>query len=358
MTHVRRILVPVDFSRTSAAALRAAARIVARTNARIHLLHVLPVPHGPVQALRALRELRAEGSRAQAGPEGRGEGRAASEKERDTLAAWAERVGKECGKVSTWLAMGNPGEEIVLAAEQLKADLIVMGIRGLNEIRGVLLGSTATETVRSAGVPVLTIGGGAIFDPRCVLVADDLGAGGLAAIDAAGSMFDPRTARILLLHVIDPALFAYTGVSEWGWAPTPSIPPGDEAPRVLADLERRAARLRKKGFGAECLVAEGSPAATIAAVAKKRKARTLVLATHQRTALARLVIGSTAEALIRRSPCPVLTVKPVPRAVRVVKRGPDIAPDAHPTGGPSPREGRQDLNGPPGPGTRASAAHH
>jgi nucleotide-binding universal stress UspA family protein len=207
MTHVRRILVPVDFSRTSAAALRAATRIAARIHARIHLLHVLPVPHGPVQALRALRELRAEG--------GHGQERVASGKERDTLTAWAERVGSECGKVSTWLAMGKPGEEIVLAADQLKADLIVMGTRGLNGFRGVLLGSTAAETVRSAGVPVLTIGGGATFDPRCVLVADDLGPGGLAAVEAAGSMFDPATARVLLLHVIDPGPFVYTGVSEW-----------------------------------------------------------------------------------------------------------------------------------------------
>jgi nucleotide-binding universal stress UspA family protein len=346
MTHVRRILVPVDFSRTSAAALRAATRIAARIHARIHLLHVLPVPHGPVQTLRALRELRAEA--------GHGSDRVASGKERDTLAAWAERVGKECGKVSTWLAMGKPGEEIVLAADQLKADLIVMGTRGLNGFRGVLLGSTAAETVRSAGVPVLTIGGGATFDPRCVLVADDLGPGGLAAIEAAGSMFDPATARVLLLHVIDPGPFVYTGVSEWGWAPTPSIPPGD-GKRVLADLEKRSARLGKKGFEVECLVDEGSAAATIAAVARKRKARTLVLATHQRTALARLMIGSTAEALIRRSPCPVLTVKPILRAVRVGKGPLDLAAAAQAGGAPSPREGRRDRNGPSGLGIKASA---
>jgi nucleotide-binding universal stress UspA family protein len=341
MKRVRNILVPVDFSRTSAAALRAAVRIALRTKARIHLLHVLPVPHGPLQALRTLRELREEGRPAGGGP-------AADRKERDTLATWARRVekkaGKECGKVSTWLAMGKPGEEIVLAADQLSVDLVVMGTRGLDGIRGVLLGSTAAETVRSAGAPVLTMSGGAGFDPRSVLVADDLGVGGLAAIDATGSMFDPATSRVLMLHVIDPGPFLYTGVSEWGWAPTPSSPPGD-GKRVLADLEKRAVRLRKKGFAVECVVAEGSPAATIAGVAQKWKARALVLATHQRTALARLVMGSTAEALVRRAPCPVLTVKPVPRAVRVQKPRRGSGLPAH-------------TGGTPGQKTEASAAHH
>ena len=302
MKRVRRILVPVDFSGESASALRAAVRLAPRTGARIDLLHVLQVPHGPLQAFRTLREMRLEGWGV----------------EEDTLAAWAKRVEKAGVKISIWVAMGKPGEEIVLAADQLDVDLVVMGNRGLSGLRGVLLGSTAAETVRSAAVPVLTIGAGAAFDPRRVLVADDLGAGGLAAIGAARSMFDPGTARVLLLHVIDPGALVYTGVSEWGWAPTPNVPPGDPC-RVRADLEKRATGLRKIGFRVECLVAEGSPAATIAEIAEKWKARTLVLATHQRTALARLAVGSTAETLVRRAICPVLTVKSVPRALRLEK---------------------------------------
>jgi len=327
MRRMKRILVPVDFSRTSAAALRAAVRVATHAKARIHLLHVCPVPHGPVEAFRTLRELRAEG--------GEGQGR----KEHDTLAAWAERYGNGCGKIQTWLAMGKPGDEIALAAEQLRADLIVMGTRGLGGLQGVLLGSTAAETVRSAGVPVLTIGAGSGpgFDPRRVLVGDDLGAGGASAIDAAGGMFDPARTRVLLLHVIDPGPFAYTGVSEWGWAPVPSIPIGDEK-ELLTELEKRAARLRRKGFRVECLVANGSPAVLIVQAAQKWRAKAIVLATHGRTALARLVIGSTAEVVVRQARCPVLTVKPAPRAARAVAVKPrGLAKDARPGGAPGPK---------------------
>lgn len=318
MKRLKRILVPVDFSRTSAAALRAAERIAIRSKARMHLLHVCPVPHGPLETFRTLRELRAEG--------GEEEGR----KERDTLAAWAERCRKVCGesagKVQTWLAMGKPGDEITLAAEQIGVDLIVMGTRGLNDFRSALLGSTAAETVRSAGVPVLTIGAGSgqAFDPRRVLVADDLGPGGIAAIEATDGMFDPGTARVLVLHVIDPGPVVYTGVSEWGWAPTPSIPFGDDA-RVLAELEKRATWLRKKGFRVECLVANGSPAIVIARIAQKWRAKALVLATHRRTALARLVIGSTAEAVVRSAPCPVLTVKPTVHTMQATPAKPRVS---------------------------------
>jgi nucleotide-binding universal stress UspA family protein len=222
--------------------------------------------------------------------------------------------------------MGRPGDEITLAAEQIGADLIVMGSRGLNEFRGALLGSTAAETVRSAGVPVLTIGAGSgkAFDPHRVLVADDIGPGGIAAIEATEGMFDPESARVLVLHVIDPGPLVYTGVSEWGWAPPPSIPLGNDT-RVIAELEKRATRLRKKGFQVECLVANGSPAIVIARIAQKWRAKAVVLATHRRTALARLVIGSTAEAVVRSAPCPVLTVKPTVHTVQDTPAKPHVS---------------------------------
>jgi nucleotide-binding universal stress UspA family protein len=54
----------------------------------------------------------------------------------------------------------------------------------------------------------------------------------------------------------------------------------------------------------------GSPAEELAELAQQEQADLLVVGTHGRTTLTRLLLGSIAEALVRKAPCPVLTVKP------------------------------------------------
>jgi len=60
----------------------------------------------------------------------------------------------------------------------------------------------------------------------------------------------------------------------------------------------------------DALVREGSPAAVITAVAGERESDLLILSTQGHTGLKRFLLGSTAEAVVRRAPCPVLTVRP------------------------------------------------
>jgi universal stress protein A len=53
----------------------------------------------------------------------------------------------------------------------------------------------------------------------------------------------------------------------------------------------------------------GDPATAIARVAEEEGAELIVMGTHGRTGLLRLLMGSVAEAVVRRAPCPVLTLK-------------------------------------------------
>jgi universal stress protein A len=57
------------------------------------------------------------------------------------------------------------------------------------------------------------------------------------------------------------------------------------------------------------LVAEGNPAAVILQVAREKKCDLIVMGTHGRTALSRVLMGSVAEEVVRKAPCLVLTVK-------------------------------------------------
>jgi nucleotide-binding universal stress UspA family protein len=116
-------------------------------------------------------------------------------------------------------------------------------------------------------------------------------------------------ASIICLHVIEPVVAAvsYTGMSE-------PMPIAD----ISEQLEDSAGReLPKIAEGEECaglaveeLVVHGDAAAEIVRVANERRADLIVISSHGRTGLGRILFGSTAEAVVRHASCPVLVVKP------------------------------------------------
>lgn len=115
-----------------------------------------------------------------------------------------------------------------------------------------------------------------------------------------------------LLHVVDVGaqLLASTAIA--GMAPLGGVPTA--VLDVFEDL-RAAAELRLqeslrhfdvKGKG---LALSGPAAAVIVTAAKESRAELVVVGTHGRTGLARLTLGSTAEAVLRSAPCSVLVVR-------------------------------------------------
>jgi nucleotide-binding universal stress UspA family protein len=143
MTRIRTILVPVDFSAHSAKALDSAVDLAKVFGAGIHLLHCYQInvggvsPYGLVIPEDFDREVRA----------------AAEQK----LHEWAERARAEGIAVEEQLSPMFPAATLADTAEEISADLIVMGTRGLTGLRHVLLGSVAERTIRVAPCPVLTV---------------------------------------------------------------------------------------------------------------------------------------------------------------------------------------------------------
>lgn len=102
--------------------------------------------------------------------------------------------------------------------------------------------------------------------------------------------------------------------------PLPSLPGGMFLPRTadeLAGAIRRDAagalrsllqKTTKAGVHAEGLLLTGKPEEAIARAARKHAADLLVVGTHGRTGLPRLILGSVASRIIARAPCPVLAV--------------------------------------------------
>jgi nucleotide-binding universal stress UspA family protein len=90
----------------------------------------------------------------------------------------------------------------------------------------------------------------------------------------------------------------------------------DQRRRGIAELHRLRHRYAARGVELTTCVADGIAAEAIVATATRLKSDLIVIATHGRTGLSHLLLGSVAERVVRAAPCPVLTVRaatPVPR---------------------------------------------
>ena len=225
----------------------------------------------------------------------------------DYLAAQARTLERAGLRVRCEVWHGDPGQMIVNAAELGRAGLIAMtthGWRGLDRLR---LGSVAEGVVRKVRIPVLLVRGPlrwpADRPPRILVPLD--GSGQSAAILALVARLRQRLhATVELLHVLEalpPA--AYPDV--------PLVPPdpGPGRPAAREYLERAAARLAGQGPGVHCVVLEGPAAATITRRTVETGADLVAMTTHGRSGIARLLVGSVAEQVLRTADIPVLLWK-------------------------------------------------
>jgi universal stress protein A len=108
-------------------------------------------------------------------------------------------------------------------------------------------------------------------------------------------------AAITLLHVVEPA---YAPPAEMG---------GAEIVESKAEAREHLEGLRQQhfpGLRADVLVTRGNAEREIVAAARELECNLILLATHGRTGLSRVLLGSTAEHVVRHAGCPVLIVRP------------------------------------------------
>jgi nucleotide-binding universal stress UspA family protein len=142
-----------------------------------------------------------------------------------------------------------------------------------------------------------------------------------AAIPHAEALAKLANARLILLQVIPSAamLISDTAISSPGMglpATDPFLSPGhyESVEKTLAEearttLETAAVPLTANGVQVETVILKGAPADSILAYAVENAIDLIVMSTHGRTGLARLVFGSVAENVLRHAACPVLLVR-------------------------------------------------
>jgi nucleotide-binding universal stress UspA family protein len=201
---------------------------------------------------------------------------------------------------------GDASEEILRAADEVDADLIVVGTHGRSGVDRLVCGSVAESVMERSSRPVLVVRSPAVSlqarPIRLILHPTDFSASSWPALGVARALARANGAGIVLLHVAPAEVL--TGGSFYA--------PADLGPEreALAKLRDETAKAGLEG-SVQTRFGQGDPVTEILLAAEELDCDLIVMGSHGRTGLRRLLMGSVAEYVIRKAPCLTLIVKDV-----------------------------------------------
>jgi nucleotide-binding universal stress UspA family protein len=296
----QQILCPIDFSDGSECAIQYATALARLHKSMLTVLHVAPPPPLTLSSFD------------QAGTD-------ISETRRLATAAAALFEGAtQAGiKVEVLIECGQPARQILTRAAALPADVIVLGTHGAGGFEHLMVGSVAEKVLRKATCPVFTVppqaqfAAGAAF--KKLVCAVDFSEWSLAALDEACALAADARGSVTAVHVI-----------EWPWhessAPNVEGLPPEQAASLL-DFRRYVETTAKSRLDAvteevgrgrcrvDTRVAHGKAYAELLCTVEREHADLIVIGVHGRSALDVFCFGSTTHQVVRRAPCPVLTLR-------------------------------------------------
>jgi nucleotide-binding universal stress UspA family protein len=201
---------------------------------------------------------------------------------------------------------GGPAEMILREAEVNRCDLIVVGTHGRTGLTRLLSGSVAEAVLRGAKCPVLALrahppGKSIDGNIQCILAPTDDSEASHHAVRIARALACRLGARLILLRVAPLEIVAGTEVM---------LPIDVQACRESLDAMRRQLDGPDLKFPVETMLRQGHVESEILDAIKGLPGVMVVMGTYGRSGLARLLVGSVAEGVLRHAECPVLTVKP------------------------------------------------
>lgn len=281
------ILAATDFSTRSQRALRRAGLLARDSGAELTLVHV--VDDDQPSDLVALERREAErilGEQIDAIPELQG------------LQPRAQVV------------EGDPFDGILRAAASTGADLIVMGAHRKQLLRDILVGTTIERVIRMGPSPVLMVNKEVDQPYRTALAAVHLSEPSVNAIGAGRALGLPGGARLALVHAFQPLAkgqMFYAGLSR----ETIDGYVADERQRATKEL---IAFMEANGIddrGRSMHVEEGAPFEVISKAVEQVKPDVLIIGTHGRTGIAKALLGSVTEEVLRSLDVDILAVPPL-----------------------------------------------
>lgn len=201
----------------------------------------------------------------------------------------AGRLSRRWKSVRTLVERGPVADTIARTAGRERADLLVMGSRGLSDVQAFLMGSVSQQAVTYAPCSVLVVKK-PLRSVRTVLLAADGSVWSRRALAFLIALLQPAGIDVVVLTVQDASIV--------------DDAPADETtgPRVLQTL-------RRAGFAARALPAAGHAAAMIIDAARRHRADLVIVGSRGLTGLRRFLLGSVSRQVVKYCPCAVLVVR-------------------------------------------------
>ena len=287
MIRIQNILVPVDFSEPSKIAVNYGLSLALEFEAKLVLAHIAPFD-------RELYE-------------------AAKSRLIDLIPAEL----RESLHFETIVKGGDVRDEILGVVHDRAIDLVVMGSHGRGYLERMVLGSVTERMLRKLPVPVLTVSHldpeRKIHEPGILPLKRILYASDLSDESEAGFKFSMRLARgldahLTVAHVIDPLAAGFMGEQTVTYQPEYA---GNI--RTLSEeyLDRLVTLQSDGSVPITTALGEGRPHLVINEIARECRADLIVINLHGKGKLERVLLGSTAERVIRTATLPVLSL-PLP----------------------------------------------
>jgi nucleotide-binding universal stress UspA family protein len=300
---IKTILVPLDGSQTAEAALPYAEAIAGATGAAVHLLAVVESEAGgpagrPLQVRQYL-------------------GRIGQEAMTAYLDLTAGALRERGITAATTVVTGDPADEITAAAEDTPDAIIVMATHGRGGLDRWLIGSVADKVMRTATRPTLLVLPPQAALPtrevvlRRIMVPLDGSDVAETALAAAGALAGATGATVTLVRVVP---WLSTTAALYGYVPELDRMDADAvaaAEDYLAAVKRRL----PAGLRGETIVLRGTAGLMLESFALHEDVDLVVMTTHGAGGLRRLVLGSTADRLVRAG-APALLIRAATLAAR------------------------------------------
>jgi nucleotide-binding universal stress UspA family protein len=204
------------------------------------------------------------------------------------------------------IAEAHAADGIVDVAHEGDFELVVVGATGRGTLSRLLLGSTAEEVVRSCDTPVLVVPPESPFDEIDRIVAPvDMSECSRASLAHAADRARAADAELIVLHASSLPTGAMTLME---WEPSEE----DREARLEFTSEQMQEFLEGvdlEGVDSDTELRFGAPFREIVDVSEEREADLIVMGTHGRRGFERLFLGSTATKVLRRLPCPAMTIR-------------------------------------------------
>ena len=282
MKLLKKILLPTDFSEASMKAVDQACTVGKAYGSEIMLLHVIPEIAGSPVAIDSLQ-------------------RAALAQLSQIEATIAE---KKIGPVRKSVVTGSPFDQIIRHADAHDVNVVLMGNGSKGAEEKYQLGITAEKVIRKSSRPVWVVKEGNTAKIDTILCPVDFSPAAQRALRNAVSLSRTFNAKLNILTVIENLSNLYPG--------RPLIEPEAQG-TYSRDQEEQFKRFVRdfdfSGLSSEKIVVHGVPHEEIIRFARQAGSRLMVLGSEGRTGLARILLGSVADKVVRELPCSVITVK-------------------------------------------------